>query len=715
MARVGRFGRNRKAGGSSNLTQVIANLMREQRQAEDRAAFDAWQNGGEFKGKAMTDDRIVEYIKGRRNMMSTDDPLWDEWNNTLIQTRFSIGEQKIGLAFKQGRASAGAVAAWYRGQLANIPRKSAFYRDVAGRAADWAKSAAGAARAGASAAAGASARNRVDRLQGLIAKSDAITAAIEAAAKNRGIIDRDGSIWDADASRLEEMFAQGVQLNGRSFTMDDWRKAAVVAYNSTGQMRKAYKALGWDTSSLQSGRKNALDKLLVINAVDDRSAYETNRDLWVERLADAQNDPYAIDAINKDYAATLGKILAGAESATGGQANEDAFIGGLRNEISALVDGVVTGPTVAEQFDIERDDSATTAASIAQNVANLDALASGQAIFGQAEPGGKYVVQADPLGMVAKDPSMQRTIANIGGNLRDVYLKGSEVKSAVLVAPDGTIVPVDDIGDSIQSYLNKGYDVKEDGNVVGYVFSDGQGKVNYGIYDESGVLRYTPDNPFSEFGAGTSEGSFLAIGDGQFTENGGTVIDHGSLFGAALNPALLGPLPLGQGVSTSSAAAYLSATGEDSDADLAAQLRALPGAPQGLAPGQLSDGQQERLGMQSTSPVMYGPMPLSATSTGSVVQNALSSTLGNIQTGLAPLFGPTAPSSPATPYNGLTPPPQPQPITKNVNRMPKPEVPKAPEPPKNPYGPRERQPDEYVYPQPKVTVTSPGPNERYAV
>src|SRR6185437_14513007 len=103
--------------------------------------FDAWQNGGTFDGKPVTDSRILAYIQTRRDGFSKDDPLYSEWNNSLIQHKFSIGESKIGLAFKQGKVSAGAVANFYNQQLKSIPQDSQFYRDVAGRAAQWAKAA----------------------------------------------------------------------------------------------------------------------------------------------------------------------------------------------------------------------------------------------------------------------------------------------------------------------------------------------------------------------------------------------------------------------------------------------------------------------------------------------------------------------------------------------------------------------------------------------
>src|SRR5690348_17353819 len=144
MAR-GRFGHRRRPGGS--LTSLIHSLYQQQQAEQDRVMFDAYQNGGNgLDGKPVTDSKMRSYIAERRNGFSKDDPLYSEWNNRLIQLDFKIGEEKIGLAYKEGKVGAGAVANFYREQLQKIPKDSEFYRDVAGRAADWAKAGASAAR-----------------------------------------------------------------------------------------------------------------------------------------------------------------------------------------------------------------------------------------------------------------------------------------------------------------------------------------------------------------------------------------------------------------------------------------------------------------------------------------------------------------------------------------------------------------------------------------
>src|ERR1035437_2711660 len=148
----GTFGHIPGGGSGTNLTSMIKSLRDQQTAAQDKAIFDAYQNGGTYMGKPVTDVTIIAYITGRQNMYTKDDPLYSQWGDTLFQTKFSIGEQTIQLAYKQGKVSAGAVAAFYNQQMKSIPKDSQFGRTVMERAATWAKSAGAAARSGGKAA-----------------------------------------------------------------------------------------------------------------------------------------------------------------------------------------------------------------------------------------------------------------------------------------------------------------------------------------------------------------------------------------------------------------------------------------------------------------------------------------------------------------------------------------------------------------------------------
>src|SRR3990170_6091918 len=122
--------------------------MQQQRAAEDRVMFDAYQNGGLIDGKPVTDGMFLAYLRDRRDSIDKEDPLWEEWNNRVIQQTFNIAESKIITAFRQGKVGSGAVAAFYRAEMAKVPQNSQVWRDMAQSAAQWAEAAgSGAARA----------------------------------------------------------------------------------------------------------------------------------------------------------------------------------------------------------------------------------------------------------------------------------------------------------------------------------------------------------------------------------------------------------------------------------------------------------------------------------------------------------------------------------------------------------------------------------------
>ena len=507
--------------------------------------FDAYQNGGLVDGKPVTDERMRSYVAARRDGISQDDPLYDEWNNRLIQLDFRIGEEKITLAFQQGKVGAGAVASYYRSQLGKIPKDSAFYREVAGRAAQWAKSAAGAARGRARAGlekALAGKQNAVAKTWGNYSRLEAI---ITEAARRAGLIAGSQTLTDADASRLLDLFGAGIVLpNGKNVTFEQWKQANVDAYNAFDQQIAINKQLKRGVKELTSQKGKFLDENLVrTNAIDDRAKYEAARDVWIEAVEDAQGDPAATKAANDKYAATLDTIMDHASKDEGLLANDPEFIGGLTNEINAVRDGKFTGPTV---FDLQSTDgeSVTTADAedTAQRTTNLiadgKALDSGKAFYGQSEFGGPLGViyyppgaALDPFGRNGLGPDSQPAILTVNGKPTQVVLKGQPVESKGIVAPDGSAVtevpgslfgasgsiPVANLSASdIQALIAGGYTV-QDGGVVGYVFQQGT-KTTFGVVDPTtGDLKFTDSNPFG--------GAFIPGKDG-FTVFTGSVFDN---------------------------------------------------------------------------------------------------------------------------------------------------------------------------------------------
>ena len=558
MAR-GSFGRRR--GKSTNLTALIASLLREQRQAEDRAIFDAYKNGGKYKGKVVTDSMILDHMKSRRDGFTKDDPLYDEWNNRLIQTRFSIGEQKVGLAFKQGRVGAGAVAAYYRKQLQSIPKDSAFYRDVAGRAAEWAKAAGAAARGRARGSASAGKRAALNKQLEAQQNYLALEAALTAYARREGIISGSQELSEADATDLQDMFNRGIYAGKDRITFEDFRSAAKDHYVALGGEIQTRLQLGNQTIEARNKRSRFLNETLVrLNAVDDRAKYEMAREVLIDATRAANGDPYAIRAAYDAYAKALQGIHEVASKPGNENANDPEFMGGLVNEFKVITTGENTGATVADVYGIDDDlqQDGGIPADIALLTDHLDRLDKGTAYYGQTEPGGALGVvdwpagaSSNPLGL---DDSLQPSISVVNGERRVVYLKGESVAASYFydnrtgqsVDPATIIDPktgqfLD--APAMRALLASGDLQIERGNSVGYVFTNPiNGDVKYGVRDPAtGNMFFTDENPWSSDPV-TAEGGLTVFTGTTTRKNGDVVADLSRVYSKPVNIDTADPL-----------------------------------------------------------------------------------------------------------------------------------------------------------------------------
>jgi hypothetical protein len=532
----GRFGHRAQAGG--NLTSMIASLYRQQKAAEDQVMFDAYQNGGKgLDGKPVTDQIMRSYIAGRQAGFSKDDPLYAEWGNRLTQLDFKIGEDKVTLSYQQGKVGAGAVAAYYRQQLGKIPQDSEFYRTVAGRAAQWAKAAVGAARGRAGARLSAALGDKQTAVQARWANYSQLEAYLTDAAKRAGIIAGNQTLTDADASRLQDFLNAGVAgPKGTKITYADWQHATVDAYRGFDTLIGINKQLGRGYKTLMNEKQKFLDQTLVrVNTIDDRAKYEFARDNFTQAVTDAKGDPRAILAAAQAYATTLGGIKDAASTASGTNANDPEFLGGITNEITALTTGKAAGSSV---FDLQStagngaptSDIQSTADAITKAQADVKALAAGTAFFGQNTPGGAYKVnyyppgaQLDPFGHNGLDNSYQPSVVDLNGTPTLVMLKGQPIETHGLVAPDGTAVdkvnvngqqvPVGNLtAQQVATLLAHGYTQTKDSTTVGYVFSDpANGVTKFGVTQPDGSLTYTDNNPFGGTLAPAGSNGFVLL------------------------------------------------------------------------------------------------------------------------------------------------------------------------------------------------------------
>lgn len=137
MARRGVFGRLPRA--APDLTNTLVALIREANAQEDSNYVDAWKNGGKVEGHGVDDEKLLEHFRKRRDALSPDDPLWDEWNNRVAQYDFSINESKMSLKFDQKKVTEAQVSAFYGKWLKRpeIQQDSEFYRHLLSQQAKW--------------------------------------------------------------------------------------------------------------------------------------------------------------------------------------------------------------------------------------------------------------------------------------------------------------------------------------------------------------------------------------------------------------------------------------------------------------------------------------------------------------------------------------------------------------------------------------------------
>jgi hypothetical protein len=140
MARSGRFGR--LPAEAQDLSSTIASMIAQYENQRDRNVEFAWNHGGKFEGKKVTDQFFINWWQQRRAEVSDDDPMADYYDQMIFNYRFQIREQKVTLAYTQGKLNEAGVARFYVEEAGKVPRNSAIWRDLMTNAARFRKAAA---------------------------------------------------------------------------------------------------------------------------------------------------------------------------------------------------------------------------------------------------------------------------------------------------------------------------------------------------------------------------------------------------------------------------------------------------------------------------------------------------------------------------------------------------------------------------------------------
>jgi hypothetical protein len=140
MARRGTFGRYNRSQPTQGIADTIMAIAREMAAKRESNLTDAWQNGGLFEGKPVTDDMILAYWKEKMAGVSKDDPSYDSYNNAYMQLDFRINLGKVETRYAQGKATEQQVAQFYLTWAKKIPKDSNFYRELQQKAAQFMES-----------------------------------------------------------------------------------------------------------------------------------------------------------------------------------------------------------------------------------------------------------------------------------------------------------------------------------------------------------------------------------------------------------------------------------------------------------------------------------------------------------------------------------------------------------------------------------------------
>jgi hypothetical protein len=518
MARSGRFGRLPRA--APNLTSTIVSLLREYAAQQDTNIFDAWENGGEFEGKPVTDDMLLKHIKTRRDDLDPSDPMWDRWNVMLDNYTFSIEESKMSLRYAQHKVNETQMAQFYKTWAGKLPVNSEAYRNLMRSAAqfmDAAKSRAGGGGGGGGGRGGRrsggdqaaynsevmSAYERNERAY------DEATQMLLAAAYREGILQitdtadpddlmdlRGGD--EADHARFLNLFDQintdprfadirtalaeaGMEnlTYGRWLELGDSKQAGIEA-------RIGIAVRYGDDSGAEDLREDFAvfnTERAIFNDIDETAAYSNMRRQFNATLAQPGLTPWEVKAAMDRYAAGLGALDASAAS--------DQTRGFLNNELAALRgDGSFVGPTAYEMNEGGIRKNTTSDAGALQQLAmstnqQIRAVESGQALMlSEADAEGNRIVARNTPGL--SDPNSGMIVWTIPG-------KGVKpVPTYVQFRP----IMVAGAGGADPNTGRPTVEVAAGGDQLLGQYYVLNGQTFYGVYGQGGDLTWFADDPF---------------------------------------------------------------------------------------------------------------------------------------------------------------------------------------------------------------------------
>jgi hypothetical protein len=291
----------------------------------DSNLLDAWKSGGEFEGKKVTDDDVVNHWKARRDEVGDPaDPQWDYYNNLYLTYGYSIRESKMSLKYAEKKVSDTQMAAFYREEAAKMDPNSEVYRTLMKNAAqfvDRARSAAAAGAAKAKAEAWARA-DRAQRIKGAEPVYDWMVTTLTQAARDSNILtakEKLGELQvmeDNDPVRMmmlidqinESLTAKDIAELKKAdpafvgFTYEyvsDLFRRKVESANTRADMATANGYKG-EANKAKKEADGALTLGITVNSLDELVAYNTGRNQYDIDMGNAKS-ALERDSIRQNY------------------------------------------------------------------------------------------------------------------------------------------------------------------------------------------------------------------------------------------------------------------------------------------------------------------------------------------------------------------------------------------------------------------------------
>jgi hypothetical protein len=439
MARRGRFGRLPRS--APDLTSTIVAILREYQSQRDTNIQDAWEKGGTFEGKKVTDEMILQHWKDRRNEVSRDDPLWDSYNQSVNNLTFGISNSKQELGYAQKKINDTQMAAFYTQWAGHYPQNSEAWRRMMNLAAQYSERAKAASSSGGHASRESNYQNNVFKAQSKGIAFDTVTNILTEMARTTGILNDDKETlsdtraYEDDSGRLLQLidtFNTAKTIpdgKGGLIDMVKYRKGLTEYIRKNGDpnfdgdfsyqgwlgMRqgKASALNTWLRLAQQTGHKGDITKVtkqlasfagdsLRIGLIDEQKSYEEYRHAWNAVLSDPNSSP-----IEKKQATDLyTQQLEGLKNRATGERGGDPMVGSsfeghLNNELIALSGQPINAPTpwddtrgaiAAAKPDPKDSDAFQTAQSVNALNADVPLLFDGQHAMVLVDASGKFAL-----------------------------------------------------------------------------------------------------------------------------------------------------------------------------------------------------------------------------------------------------------------------------------------------------------------------------------